>query len=384
MATFSIGSSREQRKIQGGFDPWLIVAAVGLIAFGLLAIYSEGVTRDGGKSFQKQIINIAFGFVPFGIFAFVHPKVWLRMANVIYVLNVVLLTAVLFKGQSTNGAERWIMIGSTKFQPSELSKLLIILTLASFFAVRRDEIKKLSTFLLSLLHVAVPAGLILAQPHLGATLVVMFTWLALSLISGVPLKFIATFVSGFVILVALVVTVAPVRKAILKPYQEKRVLAMFGQSRDNKGDNYQTEQSKIAFGVGGLTGVGFQNGERKAGRFIPEQHTDFVFSIIGEEFGLVGCTLVLGLFGLLFLRCWLGILGEYENYYQGISAGILTVFAAHTFANLGMVLEMVPVVGLWLPFMSYGGTAMWLCMSLVGLMLNIKSREKSVLFNVQH
>lgn len=384
MATFSLGSSREQRKIQGGFDPWLVVAAIGLIVFGLIAIYSEGTVRPNSTTFQRQSLNIALGLVPFSVFAFVHPKTWLRLANGIYVLNVVLLFAVLLKGQTAKGAERWIDIGPMQFQPSELSKILLVLTLASFFAVRREEINKLSTFLLSFLHVGVPAGLILAQPHLGATLVVLFTWLAICIVAGVPIRFIATFCAIFAVIIGLVVGVPQVRNTVLKPYQAERVAEMFGNVRDKKGKSYQTEQSKIAFGVGGITGVGFRNGERKAGRFIPEQDTDFVFTIIGEEFGLVGCTLVLGLFGLLFMRCWLGIIGEYENYYQTMSAGVLTVFAAHTFANLGMVLEMVPVVGLWLPFMSRGGTAIWLCMSLVGLMLNIRSREKSVLFNVQH
>ncbi len=379
MAAISFRSKADQRRSSGGFDPWMVIFAGALIGIGLLAIFSTGM---GGSqtNFKKQVFNVLLGLVPAGIFAFVHPKTWLRMVNTIYTTNLVLLALVLVKGSTVKGAERWINFGPLQFQPSELSKILLVLTLASFYAARREEIHKFSTFALSILHILPPAVLILMQPHLGATLVVISVWLAISLVAGVPGKFVASVVGGAAILATLVLAVPPVRNFVLRDYQKQRVEAMLTKGQDKKGRNYHSEQSKIAFGVGGLTGKGFGHGERKAGKFIPEQDTDFIFSVIGEEFGLFGCTLVLLLFGGLFQRIWLGMIGDYEPFYQMIAAGSLTVLAFHTVVNIGMVLEILPVVGLWLPFLSRGGTAIWLCMSLVGLMLNVRSKEQSVLY----
>ena len=185
----------------------------------------------------------------------------------------------------------------------------------------------------------------------------------------------------FAMLAVLIFAVPPVRKLILKPYQEKRVIGMINGVKgknDVKGDNYQTEMAAYAFGSGGLAGTGYLKGEQK--HKVPEQHTDFIFSLVGEEFGLLGSLTVLGLFALLFYRLWLGMVNASDFYFQMILAGILTVLAFHTFVNIGMVLQILPVVGLWCPFMSYGGTAMWLCMSLIGLALNVRMRERAVLF----
>jgi rod shape determining protein RodA len=232
-----------------------------------------------------------------------------------------------------------------------------------------------------MVHIFVPCALILKQPHLGATLLVITLWIALSLVSGVPVKYLASVFGAFIVISTLVVAVPPVRNKLLLPYQVERIEGIIGIAKgkaDNKDENYQTYLAQLAFGNGGLSGTGFLKGEQKS--TIPEQHSDFIFTLIGEEFGFLGSISVLGLFALLFYRIWVGLLNASDYYYQLVMAGILTVLAFHTFVNLGMVLQLLPVVGLWCPFLSKGGTAIWLCMSLIGLALNIRARERAVLF----
>jgi rod shape determining protein RodA len=166
---------------------------------------------------------------------------------------------------------------------------------------------------------------------------------------------------------------------LLHSYQRERIQSGISQ-KDAHGRDWQTYRAEIAFGVGGALGAGYLKGEQKAGHFIPEQHDDFVITVIGEEGGLIGCTMVLAAFGFFFYRIWLIMFTASEPYYRMIAAGIFAALFFHMFVNIAMVLQLVPVVGIWLPFLSYGGTAMWLCMACVGLLLNIRRREKPLLF----
>ena len=363
-------------------DWFLLLGVLALLAFGLLSQFSKAYGSTS-KDFQKQVFNVAVGLVPFFIFWLVKPKLWMRAANVLYFVNLGLLGLVLAIGQHKNGAERWINLGFTQFQPSEAAKLLIVLTLATFFAKRHDQIDRFSTFALSFLHVAVPVALIVKQPHLGAAIAILATWLCICLAAHVPWKFVLGAGLGVVALLGVAFTVPAVGKLFLKDYHLGRGLAFInGSENDAKGKNFQTDRAAIAFGSGGLLGTGFLKGEQKKLGMIPEQNTDFVFTIIGEEGGLVGATLVLITFGFFFYRIWLIYLNATETYYRMLAAGILGMLAFHTIVNLAMVLQLMPVVGLWLPFMSYGGTAMWLCLACVGLLLNVRSREKPVLFEM--
>jgi rod shape determining protein RodA len=359
-------------------DVWLILATVILLTVGFMSLYSEGITRDGGTNFRKQILNGIIGLVPFGIFASVNPRFWQRAATPIYVVNLGMLMAVLAMGKAAKGAARWIDIGPIQFQPSELAKLLVVLTLATFYAARQDRIQHISTFLLGLAHAVVPAFLIFRQPHLGAFTVVMVAWFAISLVAHVPVKYLLGIVGGVAVLVSGVLAVPSLRAKVLDDYQQKRIEGM--KRNDRQGKNWQTDRAEIAFGVGGVSGAGFGNGQQKAGHFIPEQHNDFIFTVVGEEGGLIGCTLVLAAFGFFFFRVFLIMHLATDPFYRMIAAGIFAVLGFHTFVNIAMVLQIVPVVGLWLPFLSYGGTALWLCMACVGLLLNIRRREKPLLF----
>lgn len=385
MATLGapISLTDETRREVRRLDWPLLVATLVLLMFGLMSMFSVsyGVEGSAKPYFVKQAINIAIGILPFGILVLVHPKVWRRGTTLLYVLDVLLLLAVLFMGKHTKGAERWIALpGGGQFQPSELAKLLIVLTLSAFYAHRQERIDRLSTFLLGLLHVAVPMGLIFVQPHLGATIVVAVAWFAISLVAGVPLKYLGGFFACLLVLAGAALTVPAVRGKVFKGYQAERIAGLQSTKKDVKGKNWQTDRAEIAFGVGGVTGAGFNQGGQKKGGFIPEQHNDFVLTILGEEGGLVGCLLLLGAYGFFFYRIFLVMLHTSDPFGKMAAGGVFAVLAFHTFVNMAMVLQIVPVVGLWLPFMSYGGTAMWLCMAAVGLLLGIRRRERPILF----
>ncbi len=386
MASITLRPTSESRSTSVGIDWWLIASAVALTLIGLGTIYSSHY-GETTKFFKDQLLNIGVGLVPLSIFLFVHPRIWAKAMPFVYGLNLLALFAVKFVGKTVNGAERWVKIGPIQIQPSEMAKILLVITLASFYASRQDRIKEFGTFALGLLHMAVPIVFVFIQPHLGASLLLIAVWAALSLVAGVPPKFLVLVVGLVVSIAALVVFVTPVRKAVLKPYQEERVLALiYGGNKTAeekkqgvvKGDDYQVQQGFYAIANGGLAGTGFLKGTQKLN--VPEQETDFIFTVFSEEFGLLGSVALLGLFALLFYRLWLGLLVATDFYYQMLLAGILTVFAFHLFVNVGMVLKIFPVVGLWCPFLSKGGTAIWLCMSLIGLAVNVRARERAVLF----
>jgi len=374
------GFGTEQRR--GPKIDWLLVLATCiLILVGFMSLYSEGLTHDGGANFRTQLRNTAIGLIPFSIFAFTPTRLWLRGANLIYAINIATLLLVLVHGAHKKGAERWIQMGPIQFQPSEMAKILLVLTLAAFYARRQDSIRSLSTFGLGILHVIVPIFLVLLQPHLGAAMVLMVIWFGVSLVAGVPTKFLAMAAATIVALGGFMVMAISIPSApkFLHVYQIQRLLGM-GSASDPKKDGWQTSRAEIAFGVGGVSGTGYLKGEQKAGHFIPEQHDDFIFTVIGEEGGLIGCTLVLLAYAFFFYRLWLVMLFASDPYYKSIIAGLFAALGFHMFVNIAMVLHILPVVGLWLPFLSYGGTAMWMCMSCVALALRIKSREKPLLF----
>lgn len=371
----------EQRRATQRIDFGLIIATVCLITAGLMSLYSEG--SDNGKFFHLQVRNLLIGLIPFSLFLTVHPRFWRRSVNWIYVVNLVLLLLVLKSGKSINGSMRWVKLGPIELQPSEVAKLLVVLTLSTFYVIRQDVIGKFSTFLLGFLHVIVPMVLVLKQPHLGATLTLLVAWVAISTVAGVPIRYIVpTLVIGAT-LVGVVVGVPAVRNRVFKPYQLERIEGMLGiinKNKDVKGINYQTDRAEIAFGVGGVSGAGFLNGEQKKGHYIPYQYNDFVITVVGEEGGLIGTSMVLAAFGYFFYRIFLIMLRATDPYYKMVAGGVFAVLGFHMFVNIAMVLQVVPVVGLWLPFISYGGTALWLCMACVGLMLNIRFRERPLLF----
>lgn len=353
------------------FDWWLLFAAVVLMFVGMMSLYS--IDHDWKSNFfRKHLLRIAIGVGPFLLFFLVKPRKWIPFVPILYFINLGLLLMVILMGRSGGGATRWIDIGPIEFQPSEVAKMLLILTVSAFYASRAKETHKLSTFLTGFALMIPPMALIYKQPHLGATLVVFVMFLGVSLAARVP----PLYVIG-----ALVACIGALVAAFFIPgamdeYQKARIIGLLHPDKDKSA--FQVNRSLMAFGAGGVSGTGFLKGEQKAGHFIPEQETDFIFSVVGEEGGLIGATLVLVTFGLLFYRLWWGSFMSRDPFHAMLLSGILCVLGFHFFANTGMVLGILPVVGLWLPFMSYGGTALWLCMACVGLALNIRQQDNEV------
>lgn len=359
----------DQRAGTRRLDWQLLIGALILLAFGLISLYSIGA-RDRAGYFQKQVLMAGIGLVPFLIFLLVNPLWWRKAAWFLYFVTLAVLVAVLFLGSSTNGAQRWIDLRFMQFQPSEMAKMFTILTLASFLSARSGAIDRVSTFALSFVQVAVPAALIVKQPHYGGAMVLVVIWLCVSIAGNVPLKF----VLASILLLVGGVYVATRIPGGLHDYHLKRLLAM--EQPDRQGASYQQDRALEALGAGGGVGDGFLKGRQS----LPEQQNDFVFTVPGEEFGLVGSALLLAGFALFFFRVWLVMWRASEPYFRMLAAGVLGMLAFHTIVNLGMVVGFLPVVGLWLPFMSAGGTALWLCMACVGLLLRLRLHEKPILF----
>jgi len=355
------------------YDWWLMLSTAVLIMFGLMSLYSINHSVPGSE-FKRQLLNLAVGIVPFLMFLIISPATWRKLAPFLYCANLGFLVLVMLKGVKRGGdAQRWVMLGPLQFQPSEAAKILMILTLAAFWASMQDKAQKLSTFALSFLITAVPMVLIYKQPHLGATLAVFAMWLGISLAMGTRPRFIVASIGlGFAALAAAYFI------PLLDEYQLNRIKGLL--NPDSATTGYQLNRGLIATGVGGLTGAGFLKGDLKAAGSVPEQQTDFIVTVLGEEGGLVGVLLLLATYSVFFFRIWWIMIRAEDKYHRGILAGVLTVLSFHTVVNLGMVFGLLPVVGLWLPFMSYGGTAMWLCLACVGIALNIKAREDTSKF----
>lgn len=363
-------SGQIRGKMRGDrvFDGWLLLATAGLIFVGLLSLFSQG-RANHEVFFKKQLINILIGLVPASACALISLKAFQKFAAVLYWVSVAGLALVLKMGQSRNGAERWINIGFFQFQPSEMAKLFLIIAIAGFFANRMEDIHKPSTFLWSLGYVGLPMLLIAKQPHWGATMVVFFVWVCICVAGKVPIRYLLITAGIGAVILGGSFAFPAVFPRIVHGYHANRLNAFLGQEAQ-KGSNYQTERAMIAIGKGGVIGAGYGKGTQ--GPFIPEQESDFIFTVPGEELGLFGCTLILALFGFFFYRLWLIMVWAKEPFHKMLAGGILGLFLIHTFVNLFMVMKLLPVIGLWLPFMSYGGTAIWLCLCAVALDLNVE------------
>lgn len=350
-----------------GHDWGLILSAIALMIVGIFSIFSIDTDRDSSFA-TRQLIFSAIGVVVFYICNKVKLEFLKSAAPFLYVVNLGILVATILVGKSRGITSRWIEIGPMQFQPSEVTKLILAITLAAYFAKREDKVNEIGTYLGALLHAAPILCLVLLQPHLGATLALLFLTLIACSTAGVPGKF---FPATLIAITALG-GAAWFTPGLMPDYMRARVdqkvqELVFGE-RDPRGAGYQQHQAMLAIGSGGTTGTGFFRGEQKASGVIPEQQTDFIFSVIGEEGGFFGSVLVIVLFGIFFFFVWRRMFLAQTMMGRVVAGGLFAVLAFHTIVNLAMVLSFGPVVGLWLPFMSHGGTALWMCMGAVGFL----------------
>jgi rod shape determining protein RodA len=361
--------------------PWGMVALIiGIALMGLTAVYSATYTATGPSSlFTKQIIWICLGVMV--MFAALIPDYHTvgRYAYVLYAFSIFCLILVALVGKTGMGAQRWLPLGPFAFQPSELAKLSLVLALARYFAEdpRRGGYE-LRDLLVPGAMVLVPLVLVMKQPDLGTALMLMFTTTLIVILAGINFRSVMAVVVLGAVVASAVFLVPPVRHAIwtkLKPYQQKRITAFIDPSSDPLGSGYHATQAKIAVGSGQTTGKGFRRGTQSQMAFLPERHTDFIFAVIAEERGFIGASFLIILYVILLLVGVDAAKSAKDKMGTLMAGGIVSMLSLYVFINIGMAAGILPVVGVPLPLVSYGGTSIITTFLAIGLLLNIQSRR---------
>jgi rod shape determining protein RodA len=363
-------------------DWTLLLAVLALCALGGALVWSatrQAALDSGGDPtafLKKHILNVTIG-LGLGVVASVFDYRMLRAyAPVLYVLSIAGLVAVLSPlGSTINGSHSWIVLpAGFSIQPSELAKVALVVGMAMLLSEKRDaeDTPRDVDVVLALAFAAVPLALVMLQPDLGTALVVAAIVLGVVAVSGAPLRWVV----GLVVGAALVAFVA-VQTGVLKDYQLDRFRAFYDPTADPKGAGYNVRQAQIAIGSGGIDGQGLFHGAQTQGKFVPAQQTDFIFTVAGEELGFVGAALLVLLLGLVLWRAARIALHAEDLFGRLVATGILCWFAFQSFENIGMTLGIMPVTGVPLPFVSYGGSSMFANMLAVGLLMNVHMRRYS-------
>jgi rod shape determining protein RodA len=371
-----------ERRLLRNSDWLLLGLACLLVGYGLIAIFSATQSDErltGGDPFyfvKKQLLWFFLGLVVLGVTVLIDYHSLKNYAREIYLGNLILLVLVLFLGREGGGAQRWMGIGAFRLQPSEIAKVATIITMAAYLSRNRATISHLPTVFKSFLYLSAPMLLVLLEPDLGTSLTFIFFWLGMLWIAQARALHLL-----LIILLGLLGFAAMWHFDILKDYQKDRILIMRNPTADRRGKGYQLIQQKIAVGSGQLTGKGITQGTQSQHHFIPEQHTDAIFSVIGEETGFLGSSILLLLFAALVVWRILNVaLLAQDDFGLFIATGFASMFACHIFINVGMVLGIMPVTGLPLPFVSYGGSNLLTNMIAIGLLLNICMRRHKLQF----
>ena len=364
---------------------WLLMASVlALVTLGTLLVWSATSHRadlTGGDTtayLRKQLVNVVIGLVLLAIVVAVDHR-WVRiLAPAVYLASIGGLVLVLTMGSTVNGSRSWLQLGGMSIQPSELAKLAVVVGMALWVA-ERAEVRRgrpagswggsVGDVVGMLAIAGLPGALILLQPDLGTMLVLSATVFGVVAISGAPRRWLALLLTG-----AVTAGVAAVAAGLLKQYQVDRFMAFTDPDLDPRGAGYNVEQARIAIGNGGLFGQGLFDGSQTRAGFVPEQHTDFVFTVAGEELGLLGAGVLIALLATVVWRATVIASRTDDVFGRLAAAGIACWFGFQAFQNIGMCLGIMPVTGVPLPLVSYGGTSMFATMMAIGLLQNIAMR----------
>jgi rod shape determining protein RodA len=359
------------RRIFHYFDWPLLAFVLCVCAMGVLNIYSTGFSSAEGQTpfYLKQIQWLFLGLIFMMFIFFVDYRVIIHYAYAIYGFVIALLVLVFFVGSSSHGAQRWIGGGFFAVQPSELMKVVIIIALARYFDDHKsNEPYKLKELLIPFLIVSIPFLLILKQPDLGTALILIILFVSIVLFMGVDRKSLIFVLTGGLILI-------PLGWLFLKDYQRERLITFLNPERDPLGSGYHIIQSKIAIGSGEIFGKGFLSGSQTQLKFLPEQQTDFIFSVFAEEWGFIGSMILIVMFTMMIFWGLKIALQARDLLGTIIAFGVTALISWELFINIGMVLGIMPVVGIPLPFFSYGGSAMLSLMAAMGLLINVSARR---------
>jgi rod shape determining protein RodA len=343
---------------------WIFLLLVTMIAgVGFVSLYSAaGGNMEPWAS--KQLVRFLMGMAMLIVAALIDIRLWLRMAYPIFGLVCLLLVYVDISGHIGMGAQRWINLGFMQLQPSEVMKIATVLALARFFHGSTHEDVKNPLFLLTpLVIVSIPILLVLVQPDLGTAMMIIFSAGAMFFMAGVSYWLFAAVFAG-------AIATAPIAWHLMHEYQRKRVITFLNPESDPLGSGYHIMQSKIALGSGGFSGKGFLQGTQSKLNFLPEKQTDFIFTLFTEEWGLIGGLFLLGLFALTIIYGYIMAFSCQNQFARLLVMGIITNFSFYVFINAGMVMGLLPVVGVPLALISYGGTAMLSVLFGFGLLMS--------------
>jgi len=362
---------------------WAILGSALLLCVGGLFAIKSALHLDPHPldMVRKQIIGAVLGVAAAVFLARTDYEILLkRYAPYLYPLNVLLLLVVLthFGGHEAKGASRWIRLGPVQLQPSEFAKIILIGTLALFLTRHIEIVTEWRTVLKSLAHIGIPMLLIAKQPDLGTALVLLAIWTGMMVIAGArPVHLLVLGLAG-TLLFAGVWHFNPGH--VLKDYQKNRLQVFLNPDADPRDTGYHLRQSEIAIGSGGISGEGYGRGTQSNGKFIPEQHTDFIFTVVGEEGGFIVCAGLLALY-LLLLERGVSVMADCEDLLgRLLAAGVLSMLTFHIVVNAGMTMGIMPVVGVPLPFFSYGLSSLLVNLTAVGVLLSVAARKHRVMF----
>lgn len=360
----------DKRQLKN-FDFILLLIIFLINICGILAIYSASYDMSDGTFdayYKKQILWFGIGILAFLFFSAVSHKRWIEYAYILYVLGIILLILVLIIGHVGMGAQRWINIGGFRLQPSEIFKIIFVIILAYNFRDLSENNLTIIDIIKKSLILLPPFLLIFLQPDLGTAVIFLAVWGMVLLYRGVT-KW------TFIISLFTFILSMPFLWFNLKEYQKNRVLTFLNPERDPFGSGYHVIQSKVAIGSGGMFGKGFLQGTQTHLKFLPERHTDFIFSLINEEFGLIGGSIILLLFILLIYRIIQNAIETSEPTAKILCIAVASVTFFQVFVNSAMTVSLMPVVGIPMPFVSYGGSSMITFMAMMGLVNSAKMRK---------
>ena len=355
-------------------DYFLILIVILIGAISVFAIYS---TESGNFSYytQNHLIRLVAFFSMFLVLSFIRITTWYRKAYFFYLLGLVLLVLVIFFGITASGSKRWLNLYFLNLQPSELMKIAIIVCFARYYhRIQSADIQNYKFLLQPIILLIIPCYLVIKQPDLGTSILIAGSGIAIIWLAGLNIKYFVY--SGLLLLVSL-----PFAISILKPYQKSRILTFFNPDRDPLGAGYQIIQSKIAIGSGGFFGKGFLKGTQSYLEFLPEKHTDFIFTLFSEEFGFLGSIILLLLYVLLIYRI-ISIGFFVRSFFAKLYCfGFASAIFLYVFVNIAMVLGLLPIVGAPLPIMSYGGSSMLSIMLGLSIVMSCKIYSQDQISN---
>jgi rod shape determining protein RodA len=364
----------ESASVWRRFDYVLLAATLVLVVFGIMMIASatqDAIDDDIIGRVPDQIRFAIIGLIVVIVTATIDYRLLGGVSPWLYLGMLILLVLVQFFGvEGAGGAKRWLNIG-IRVQPSEIGKILLIITLSQYIAARYLQLGRLATVIRTMMHVAIPAGLVFAQPDLGTTIVYLVIWAVIIWSAGLRLRHIALFALALLVIL-------PIIFPLLEPYQRARVELFINPELDPDAD-YNINQARISIGSGGILGKGYAVGSQNTGRFLRVRHTDFIFSVIAHEFGMAGGVAVLAMFALVLSRILKGAREASDPLGSMICYGVAAMIFFQTTVSIGMNLNLMPVTGLTLPFISSGGTSLLFTMMGIGLVESVIVRRRRII-----